>query len=76
MKKYSSAVEVYFQTVIKKSWTWEKLTQDEQQRFINMDVFDEIKGTDKTRIEWLNTIYEAFLIALDYKPTGWREQKG
>lgn len=72
--KYSNAVENYFQNVIKKSWTWQKLTQEEQQRFIDMDVFDKIKGNDKQRIEWLNTIYTAFLSALDYKPIGWREE--
>ena len=71
--KYSNAVENYFQNVIKKSWTWQKLTQEEQQRFIDMDVFDKIKGNDKQRVEWLNTIYTAFLSALDYKPIGWRE---
>ena len=72
--KYSNAVEDYFQNVIKKSWTWQKLTQEEQQRFIDMDVFDKIKGTDKQRVEWLNTIYTAFLSALGYKPIGWREE--
>ena len=39
-----------------------------------MDVFDRIKGNDKTRVEWLNTIYQAYLIALMYKPIGWREE--
>ena len=73
MKKYSSVVEDYFQNVIKKSWTWERLTKEEQTRFINMNVFDKIKGNDKTRIEWLQTIYNSFLSALDYKPIGWRE---
>lgn len=73
MKKYSNAVENYFQDIIKKSWTWERLTEDERERFINMKVFDKIKGTDKTRIEWLHTLYEAFLSALNYKPIGWRE---
>lgn len=71
--KHSNTVENYFQNVIKKSWTWQKLTEEEQQRFIDMDVFDKIKGTDKQRVEWLNTIYTAFLSALDYKPIGWRE---
>ena len=73
MKKYSSVVEDYFQNVIKKSWTWEKLTAQEQERFINMDVFDSIKGNDKTRVEWLHTIYASFLSALGYQPIGWRE---
>ena len=73
MKKYSTAVENYFQEVIKKSWTWARLTEEEQKRFIDMNVFDGIKGTDKMRVEWLNTIYTAYLTALEYKPIGWRE---
>lgn len=75
MKKYSSAVEDYFQNIIKNSWTWDRLTLDEQNRFINMNVFDEIKGNDQTRIKWLNTIYSSFLTALGYKPIGWREME-
>ena len=74
MAKYSPVVENYLQNVIKKSWTWEKLTEEEQRRFIDMDVFDRIKGNDETRIEWLNTIYQAYLTALMYKPIGWREE--
>lgn len=73
MKKYSNTVENHFQTIIKKSWTWERLTEVERQRFIDTDVFDRIKGNDKTRAEWLNTIYMVFLSALDYQPIGWRE---
>lgn len=73
MIKYSSAVEDYFQNVIKKSWTWDRLTEEERRRFIDMDVFDRIKGNDTTRIEWLNTIYHAFLSALGYKSVLWRE---
>ena len=61
MKKHSQVVENYFQNVIKKSWTWQRLTEEEQQRFIDMPVFDRIKGNDNTRIEWLNTIYDSFL---------------
>lgn len=71
--KYSIAVEDYFQNVIKKSWTWQKLTDEEQKRFINMNVFDRIKGNNQTRKEWLHTIYTSFLSALGYKSIGWRE---
>lgn len=35
--------------------------------------FERIKGNDKTRIEWLCTIYESYIEALGYKPIGWRE---
>lgn len=71
--KYSNAVDDYLQRVIKKSWTWNKLTAEEQKRFIDMNVFKAIKGNDKTRVEWLNTIYCSFLCALGYKAIGWRE---
>ena len=74
MAKHTMAVENYFQNVIKKSWTWEKLTDEEQKRFIEMNVFDRIKGNDDTRVEWLKTIYQSFLSALCYKPIGWREE--
>ena len=73
MKKQTSIVSDYIERVIKKSWTWEKLTDDEKKRFLDMNVFDRVKGNDATRIEWLNTIYTAFLDALEYKPIGWRE---
>lgn len=69
----STAVPDYIETVIKKSWTWARLTEEERQRFLSMEIFDEIKGNDRTRIEWLHTIYNAYLTALGYKPIGWRE---
>ena len=72
--KYSNAVENYFKNINKKSCTWEKLTEEERKRFINMHEFDKIKGNDKTRIEWFNSIYHAFLVGLDYKAIGWREE--
>ena len=71
--KYSSVLENYFHNVIEKSWTWSRLTEVERKRFIGMDVFERIKGNDKTRIEWLCTIYESYIEALGYKPIGWRE---
>ncbi len=73
MKKDSIAVENYFHNVIKKSWTWDRLTEEEKQRFTDMNVFDRIKGNDQTRVEWMQTIYQSYLTALGYKPIGWRE---
>ena len=74
MKKYSNAVEDYLERVVTKSWTWKKLTAEERQRFLGMDVFDRIKGNDDTRIQWLSTIYQAYLTGLGYKPIDWREE--
>ena len=73
--KCSDVIKNYFHDVIEKSWTWKRLTEEEQKRFANMDVFDRIKGNDETRIEWLCTIYESYIEALGYKPIGWREPK-
>ena len=56
MAKHTMAVENYFQNVIKKSWTWEKLTEEEQKRFTDMNVFDRIKGNDDTRVEWFSIL--------------------
>ena len=71
MAKYTNAIENHLQNVIKKSWTWQKLTQEEKEKFIAMSVFDSIKGADKMRAEWLSTIYTAFLVGLGYTPIGW-----
>ena len=71
--KCSNVVEKYFHNVIEKSWTWSRLTEDEKQRFINMNVFERIRGDEQTKKEWLCTIYESYIEALGYKPIGWRE---
>lgn len=64
----------YFETVIKKSWTWAKLTEEEKFNFIYLLNFDKIKGTAKNRIEVFNLVYHAFLVGLGYNPTSWREE--
>ena len=71
--KYSNAVENYFQNIIKKSWTWDKLTEEERKRFIDIPSIDKIKGNDQTRIEWFNGIYHSLLVGLGYNGANWRE---
>lgn len=73
MDKSINVVNEYFYNVIMKSWTWDKLTDEERQRFMDMKVFGRIKGNEKTRIEWLCTIYESYLAALGYESVGWRK---
>ncbi len=58
------ATNKYFQNVIKNSWTWQRLTEEEKQRFVNLDVFNKIKGNKDTREQWLFTIYAGFLSGL------------
>ena len=63
----------YFENVISKSWTWERLTDDERERFKNCIDFSKIKGTARQRVEMPNMVYAAFLQGVGYKPIGWRE---
>lgn len=68
-----NAVYNYFNTVIVKSWTWERLTDDEKERFKTCIDFSRIKGNQRQRVEVLNMVYSAFLHCVGYTPTGWRE---
>lgn len=65
----------YFNTVISKSWTWQRLTDEEQKRFITCIDFSRITGTATQRIKVLNMVYSAFLHGVGYSPVGWRESK-
>lgn len=66
-----------FLETIKKSWTYEKLTEEEKgklhQILLDYRTTDNIKGNYQQRWNALNALYFAFLTALDYTPTGWRE---
>lgn len=56
-----------------KSWTFNRLTQDEQKRCILALVSKIIKGTRAQRWEQLQHVYRVFLDSCGYTPTGWRE---
>ncbi len=73
IQNLDNATNEYFQNVIKNSWTWERLTEEEKQRFTNLDIFNEIKGNRDTRERWLFTIYVGFLAGCGYDDFGWRE---
>lgn len=60
---------------IENSWTWEKLTKEERQRFFLVVKKTKIFGTYEQRKEILQSIYLAFLYGLDYSPICWREKK-
>lgn len=68
-----NAVYNYFNTVIVNSWTWERLTDDERERFKTCIDFSRIGGSQQQRVKVLNMVYSAFLHGVGYKPTGWRE---
>ncbi len=62
----------YFERVTKHSWTWERLTDAEKERFCELDFFC-IKGNKKQRLDVFMLVYNAFLAALGYSWSGWRE---
>nr|DAE28899.1 MAG TPA: hypothetical protein [virus sp. ctmTa7] len=65
-EKLDEVTNKYFQNVIKNSWTWQRLTEEEKQRFVNLDVFNEIKGNKDAREQWLFTIYAGFLTGVGF----------
>ena len=72
-KDLENVVYDYFDETISKSWTWERLTDDEKERFKNCIDFSKIKGTARQRVKMLNMVYAAFLQGVGYEPIGWRE---
>ena len=64
---------------IKKSWTYKRLTKEERERLeitlFSPVVVNNLKGTYGQRYRMLLAIYHSFLMALDYKPIGWREEE-
>lgn len=72
MTDLGNTIPDYFERVTRNSWTWERLTHEEQERFLQVD-FSTIRGNRHQRIEAFNTAYKAFLLALGYSPSNWRE---
>ena len=72
MDNKETAIQEYFIDVIQKSWTWERLTEEEKQRFLEIDV-SRVYGTAAQRVRTFNTVYHAYLLGLGYMPIGWRE---
>lgn len=72
-KDLENVVYDYFNETISKSWTWERLTDDEKERFKNCIDFSGIKGPARQRVKMLNMVYAAFLQGVGYEPIGWRE---
>lgn len=77
-KDKKEAITNYTET-LKESWTWNRLTEKEKNKFIELvtSIYGKtdrvIKGDFKTRWNILDTIYYSFLIGLGYEPLNWRE---
>ena len=65
--------------VFENSWTFNKLTREEKEKYYRIFTSDEIKnsltGTEKQIIQTLNVVYSAFLTGIGYNGYNWRETK-
>ena len=63
--------------MIKKSWTYEKFTEEEKAHLENVltsvQVKNILKGTEKQRWNILQAIYYSYLIGLGYDSPTWRQ---
>ena len=73
MKNYRAAITDW-KNMISESWTWEKLTEEERNKFLELVTENEpyIKGNYEERQEILGMIYNAFLCGLGYTGMHWR----
>ena len=80
IKAKENAYTDWFEMIFK-SWTWEKLTESEREKFIDevdkfcseRSSFQILKGTYRQRWDILQALYSCYLDGLGYKPIGWRE---
>lgn len=68
-----------FMQMIRKSWTWARLTHQERIDFANSVDWaiqqNVIIGTYKQRYQTVYALYYTFLIALGYGESDWRDKK-
>ena len=78
VKKKEEALQNYI-NIIQNSWTFARLTEKEQKQilevFNRLENLNRLKGSYNQRVEFLNEIYHAFFVALNYQPIGWREKE-
>ena len=76
MVNKENAIKDYL-AMIKQSWTWSKLTNDERNKFgdeLNKETTKKIiSGTYRQRWEILNVLYSMFLEGCGYNGGTWRD---
>ena len=78
MTKNKLDAQADWTSMIIKSWTWERLTTIEKNRFgdeVSKETTQKIiSGTYKQRWEILNALYSMFLEGCGYNSSNWREK--
>lgn len=68
---------ILFNDMIKNSWTYEKMTQEEKQKWHkileHVEITKDLKGNFNQRWSSLNLIYHAYLQGIGYTDFNWRE---
>ena len=66
--------EAHFSTVTRNSWTYKRLTAEEETALKQALFSAPLFGSTRFQVtEEIQAIYLAFQLALGYKPIGWRE---
>ena len=77
MNKNKENAQTDWTDMIVKSWTWEKLTREERNKFgdeLNKETTKRIiSGTYRQRWEILNALYSMFLEGCGYNGGNWRD---
>ena len=73
MTRNKESAEFDWWKMTKESWTYKRLTQDERDRLTEAIDSVNLFGSYKQRFEYLHSVYYAFILALGYDATGWRE---
>ena len=77
MNKNKESAQADWTDMIVKSWTWEKLTREEINKFgdeLNKETTKKIiSGTYRQRWEVLNALYSMFLVGCGYNGGTWRD---
>ena len=77
MNKNKENAQADWTDLIVKSWTWEKLTREERNKFgdeLNKETTKKIiSGTYRQRWGILNALYSMFLEGCSYNGGSWRE---
>ena len=74
--KNKNNVFIDYLEMIRNSWTYDRMTQEEKEKIKELltsgRIKEDIKGTYQQRWQALNALYYAFLIGIGYNNFDWR----
>ena len=74
MNKSKEQAQADYIAMIRNSWTFQRMTQEEQEKAINaLHCPDMLQGSYRQRWYTLEAVYRAFLLGIGYDGADWRE---